>query len=93
MDDVERSHTSMSGNAARAPSAALAAAISSYIACAYTAVTQCVARYRYRLTEEMHMSKGMDQKKQERKKPAKSLEEKRAAKKAKREARSSSRAI
>jgi hypothetical protein len=59
----------------------------------YTAAAHCVAHYRDRLTEEMHMSKGMDQKKQERKKPAKTLEEKRAAKKAKKEARSSSRAM
>ena len=35
------------------------------------------------------MSKGMDQKKQEKKKPAKSLDEKRAAKKAKKVARGS----
>ena len=39
------------------------------------------------------MSKGMNQKRDQRKKPAKSFVEKRAAKKAKREARLSSRSI
>lgn len=39
------------------------------------------------------MSKGMNQKKEQRKKPAKTLEEKRAAKKAKRDERGSSRSI
>lgn len=38
------------------------------------------------------MSKGMDQKREQKKKPAKSLEEKRAAKKAKRAERGTSRA-
>jgi hypothetical protein len=40
-------------------------------------------------TGENAMSKGMDQKKQEKKKPAKTLDEKRAAKKAKKAARAS----
>jgi hypothetical protein len=43
--------------------------------------------------EGAHMSKGMNQKKEQRKKPAKTLEEKRAAKKAKREERASNRSI
>jgi hypothetical protein len=36
------------------------------------------------VSEEMTMSKGMDQKREQKRKPAKTLEEKRAAKKAKR---------
>ena len=43
--------------------------------------------------EGLTMSKGMDRKKEQRKKPAKTLEEKRAAKKTKREERSSNRSI
>lgn len=39
------------------------------------------------------MSKGMDQKREQKKKPAKNLEEKRAAKKAKRTERGQSRAV
>jgi hypothetical protein len=39
------------------------------------------------LTKEPNMSKGMERKKEGKKKPTKTLEEKRAAKKAKREAR------
>ena len=39
------------------------------------------------------MSKGMNQKKEQRKKPAKTLEEKRASKKAKRDERASSRSM
>ena len=41
----------------------------------------------FRQREERVMSKGMERKKEDKKKPAKTLEEKRAAKKAKREAR------
>jgi hypothetical protein len=41
----------------------------------------------------MHMSKGMNQKREQKRKPAKTLEEKRAAKKAKRAERSTARTL
>jgi hypothetical protein len=43
--------------------------------------------------EEMTMSKGMNQKREQKRKPAKSLEEKRAAKKAKKADRASARTL
>lgn len=43
--------------------------------------------------EEMTMSKGMDQKREQKRKPAKTLEEKRAAKKAKRADRAAGRTL